>query len=287
MIRFSLFLALLIVAPIGATAQIPEIQRTAYQLRTMAPAELGNLLFGEKSPPFTDKWIEGPTRDWTSLSVDLAATPASTGYDGLCRVVTGTAYFIWPPGSSRGEDDPLDLGMTPRSETLFFLTHDAADLSAIAVDASGPCAKQRPLQPFPSFRRLIGVWHSTDGAGFESGSVDAVRFGVRAFIAGRKAAQTMSVAVERCGTGFVNVPASCGDPGAFVRSIYLRQIAAIVVMQCSGSMKLCVDVTVEGLGGTGTDHIVLATADSRLGESGEKLPTIDSIAVRAGGDPVT
>ena len=280
MIRFALSAVLLVVAATGARAQIPNLTATPHQLRTMSPAQLGSLIFGAGAPAFTDSWVEGPTQHWKAISVNLATTPAPSGYSGLCAITTGTAYFDWTIGESH-EDKPSRLVATPFTRDAFILTSDEPGLEP---GDDGACGRRRPLSESVMAPTILHVSYPGSPYALPGPDAGAARFGLLALIAARDAAGKMKVIAERCATGFTDIPAACGDPAAFVGRFYLRQVMWLGIAPCPASKMLCVDGAITGLNGDGVDHIVVATGETSF--AGNVKPSVRSITVRTGSDPV-
>ncbi|MEP9358877.1 hypothetical protein [Sphingomonas sp. KR3-1] len=273
-------LALALASP-EAFAQIPDISATPHSLRTMSPSQLGALLFGEGSPPFTDAWVEGPTRRWRAITVDLATTPVPTGYDGLCALKTATTYFM--ETETPREDEPVQLGTSLWVNDVFLLTSDNPGLQP-STGSTG-CIARKPLSEYVVPPTILRVENSLkDGRPDTDPAVP--RFALSALIAAQKQAEHQHVSVERCSTGFTDVPAACGDPGAFVRGFYLRQVIALTVARCPKASTLCIDAAVQGLGGFGLDHVVVATGETIISEKPASAISVRSIVARAGSDPI-
>lgn len=273
-------LALALASP-EAFAQIPDISATPHSLRTMSPSQLGALLFGADAPPFTDAWVEGPTRSWRAISVELATTPVPTGYDGLCALKTATTYFMRTEAPR--EDEPVKLGTSLWVNDAFLLTSDRPGLHPSAMNDA--CAARKPLSEDvlpPTILRVAN--HLKDGR--PDMDPAAPRFALAALLSAQKQAETKRVEVERCATGFIDTPAACGDPGAFVRNFYLRQVIALTVARCPKASTLCIDAAVQGLGGFGLDHIVVATDETSISDKPASAIGVRSIVVRAGSDPI-
>jgi hypothetical protein len=280
LIRFALTAASLVCAATGARAQIPDLTATPHQLRTMSPAQLGSLIFGAEAPAFTDSWVEGPTQHWKAISVNLATTPAPTGYSGLCAVTIGSAYFDWTIGESH-EDRPSPLIATPFTHHAFILTSDDPGLEP---GDDGYCGRRRPLSESVMAPTILYVVYPGSPQSLPGPDAGAARFGLLALIAARKAAGQMKVAAERCTTGFTDIPAACGDPAAFVSRFYMRQVMGVRIAPCPNAKTLCVDGAITGLNGEGVDHVIVATGETSF--AGNAGPTVRSITVRAGSDPV-
>lgn len=282
MIRAAILLALAVgFAPAESSAQIPDISATPHQLRTMTPPQLGALLFNAESPPFADSWVEGPTLQWSAISVMLATIPASTGYGGLCSLTIGAAFFRAP--ETRGEDVAVHLSATPWIRNAFVLTDDVPSLQPVTGDDG--CAERLPYAREYVRPTVFHVTDATEDSRIDfktSSSAETARFALAALMAARDAAKRLPVAKERCYTGYTDIPRSCGDPAAFVRTFYMRQVTWLAITRCKGAKTLCVEGVIRGLTGGGVDHVFVTTGETGFTAS----PTIRAITVRAGDDPI-
>lgn len=281
--RSVLALSILLAAPASA-GDIPDISILPYALRTMSPGQLGSLLFGANAPPFEQAWVEGPTRQDVSISVDLATTPRPTGYVGLCQFTLGNAYF-GRLGQPWNEGQPVNAVATPRFDDAFLLTSDRPGLMRRLDDPS--CVKLRPL----SFSNamvptILHVSYSRDGKNIRADSAPAARYGVAALMAAQNAAEKIRIRIKNCASGFTDIPASCGDPKAFVKSFYLRQVWWLSVAPCPGVKTICVRAMVNALSGSGQNVVLISTGESTVDGDIEIPPVIKSIEVHAGGDPI-
>lgn len=267
--------------PVAAEAQIPDVQATPHQLRTMTVHELRDLIFGPTAPAFTDAWVEGPTRQRDDITVELATRPTSTGYAGLCQAELGNVYFLIDP-RNRGEDVAVELSMTPRVRRVFLIFEGS---SLTPTTDTGCDHMPSPLGPHAATATGIRVSPNVAYAGKDDAVV--AQFAFSAMIAARKAAGSLTVATERCYHGSGGIPYACDAPADYIRSIYLRDIETLAVSPCAAAGSLCVDATVKRPFGRGWDHVVIQTRYSRVEEH---LPgstmEIASLAIRAGDDPI-
>ncbi len=249
----------------------------------MTAAQLGTLLFGTESPAFTDSWVEGPTREWRAIRVDLATTPNETGFAGLCRLTVASTYFLWTdkPGA---EDSPLEAGSSQHASEAYLLGSDRPELTR--TDLRGSCKMRKPLSSYPMPPTILRVWDGSGAVDAQAATPVATRFGLVALRSAQAFAGKHEIKAERCTAGFTDVPASCGDPAAFVRSFYFRQIENLLLVRCKDSDSICVDAAVTGLGGNGVDHILIDTGERTLRDDARLSITPRSVTVRAGGDPI-
>ena len=280
--RASVLGALLALAPVAASAQIPDITATPHELRTKTPAQLGTLLFGAESPTFTDSWVEGPTREWRAIRVDLATTPEETGFAGLCRLTVASTYFLTvKPGA---EDSPLEVGTSQHASEAYVLTSDRPELTR--SDTQGSCKIRKPLSSYPIPPTILRVLDASDAANPQAATSAAARFGLVALRAAQAFAQKHAITAERCPAGFADIPASCGDPAAFVRSFYFRQVESLLLVRCEKSESICVDAAVAGLDGSGMDHVVIDTGEAAVRDDARLVITPKSVILRSGGNPI-
>ena len=270
------------IRPLAAVAQIPDITALPRELRTMSPAALGNLLFGSDAPKFTDSWVQGPTRDYLSITIDLATTPTETGFNGLCAVEVASTAFGWNT-QLRSENVPVRIESDPAVRKRFVLTSDAAGFEPTSSPSS--CAALKLLTPQVITPTILAVWERTP-SGIDEASAATARFALATMAASRVAAIKLRVKAERCSIGFVDVPASCGDPAAFAHSYYLRQIEGILVDRCPDGRTMCVDASIADLHGRDIDHVVVRTGLKRVPSDPRTPIQIVSVTVRAGSDPV-
>jgi hypothetical protein len=278
-----LALATLLAIPFlsGAAGDIPDISVPPQMLRTMSAQELGTLLLGKDAPRFVDAWVEGPTVQFDAITVDLASAPRTTRYAGLCEADFTNAYFRWPAGK-RGELVPAGLGMTPYLRTQFMVTSDEPDLRVANVPAQA-CSVSNNLVGYAAYASTAVFFHPGGNAALKAGTPEMARFAFAAFLSARET-KTATARAERCHAGYVDIPALCNDPAAFIRSTYLRHVDSLLVKPCDG-VTLCVDVAVTPDRG---GHHILITTDRETTELRERArPGVKSIVVRAGPDPIS
>jgi hypothetical protein len=257
----------------------------------MNVAQLQALLFDGYASEFVESWVEGPTHRSESLVIELATRPRPTAYLGLCAVDIGRAWGQWDLGK-QSEDSPLKIAKG-RIEHLFMLTDDTPSL-ARGTAVNEPCSAISPL-----FRKFgpqpIDVSFYERG-GAVSTNADAARFGFVAMRSVLDAAKRLPVKTQRCLSGFTDIPPACNAPADFVRTLLVRDVAALSVGQCEDAATLCVDVTIARrygcdlptwAGPCGEDHVIVATDLRSLADNDAMDAThVRAIEVRAGSNPI-
>jgi hypothetical protein len=129
-----------------------------------------------------------------------------------------------------------------------------------------------------------------------STNADAARFGFVAMRSVLDAAKRLPVKTQRCLSGFTDIPPACNAPADFVRTLLVRDVAALSVGQCEDAATLCVDVTIARrygcdlptwAGPCGEDHVIVATDLRSLADNDAMDAThVRAIEVRAGSNPI-
>jgi hypothetical protein len=144
---------------------------------------------------------------------------------------------------------------------------------------------RKPLSSYPP-PTILRVWDESGAKDSQGATPAATRFGLVALREAQAFARTHEIKAERCTGGFTYVPASCGDPAAFVSSFYFRQVVGLVLMRCPSKETVCIDATIQGLMRDGEDHLMVETDATSVDEGPLPLARIRSITVLAGSTPI-